>query len=58
MAGRLGTSSEVLGFGYRDPDGNPDWVNIIMIVGFVVAVVAAIALAWWGKRNARRGGGS
>lgn len=32
----------VVGFGYKDPDGNPTWVNVMLIVGFVVAVIIAI----------------
>jgi hypothetical protein len=30
-----------LGLGYKNPD-NPTWVNVVLIVGFVVAVVIAI----------------
>lgn len=33
----------MLATGYRNPDGNPDWLNALLIVGFVVAALLAIA---------------
>jgi hypothetical protein len=31
----------VLGLGYKNPD-NPTWVNVVLIGGFIVAVVIAV----------------
>jgi hypothetical protein len=28
--------------GYKNPDGNPDWLNALVIVGFVVVALFAI----------------
>jgi hypothetical protein len=36
-------SSMMLATGYRNPDGNPDWLNALLIVGFVIAALLAIA---------------
>lgn len=47
------TASLLLGLGYKNPD-NPTWVNVVLIVGFVIAVVIAIGgYAYFRSKGAR-----
>jgi NADH:ubiquinone oxidoreductase subunit 4 (subunit M) len=41
MSGHM--SSLMVAIGYKDSDGNPDWLNAMLIAGFVVAALFAIA---------------
>lgn len=44
--------THVLAVGFKGPD-NPDWVNVLVITGFVLAVAVAVALSVWWRRRSR-----
>jgi hypothetical protein len=43
----------LLAAGYRDPDGNPDWLNALMIAAFVVLVVGCLGGYIWFRARSR-----